>query len=456
MKFSSSRPRARNRRPVRPIARLLALTLAIGASITTLQVEAAGAADGGVNTGQPGSVCAPEVHSTASPPEPGVSTTWLGAGAPAPYEIGPPTGIFAGRAPKGVMIVIHGGGWYHVGAADVAAMRNEANRWRERGWSTVNIDYRACGQSVDDVLWFYDAVRARSGSTPICATGSSAGGHLALLLAARRPDVACVISQGGPTDLTTIATQPAFGDQLVGPSWVYELGVAAFGLDMLPQRSPALEPIKARVLLANATNDPFIPPAQLTELADNQRARDPNAYVDVLALESGPEPFTHANVSRRARETFWQRELRLVAPLVAPSPSVANPIRLVDTRAQDGSMQLEVSSAPSTMTATAGSTDIYLGRGYRYGIQTCVTSLVGSLTKCSPQDIVDAKTAVWTVVRRAPTVAATFTRSTKGDDYVIATVVVTREDANGGWVTIASSWPDIGLGGSGIAVPRAA
>ena len=34
-------------------------------------------------------------------------------GAPAYYEVGLPTGAYAGQAPRGAMLVIHGGGWMH-------------------------------------------------------------------------------------------------------------------------------------------------------------------------------------------------------------------------------------------------------------------------------------------------------------------------------------------------------
>src|SRR4051794_24908357 len=44
-------------------------------------------------------------------PGPGVSVSALGR-APAAYEVGRPMGRFAGRPPRGVMLLVHGGGWY--------------------------------------------------------------------------------------------------------------------------------------------------------------------------------------------------------------------------------------------------------------------------------------------------------------------------------------------------------
>ena len=94
---------------------------------------------------------------------------------PAYYEVGEPTGAYAGRSPKGVMLTIHGGGWYLNGAGAVWSMRGNADRWRARGWRTVNLSYRACGNSVTDVLGFYDKVKVTYPGKPICALGGSAG-----------------------------------------------------------------------------------------------------------------------------------------------------------------------------------------------------------------------------------------------------------------------------------------
>src|SRR4051812_43802544 len=44
----------------------------------------------------------------------GVSKTALGPARWA-YEVGYPAGRFAGRRPRGIMLLIHGGGWYIVG-----------------------------------------------------------------------------------------------------------------------------------------------------------------------------------------------------------------------------------------------------------------------------------------------------------------------------------------------------
>ncbi len=108
-------------------------------------------------------------------------------------------------------MLIHGGGWLATGAARAITMRSDAERWRARGWRTVVVTYRACAQSLHDVLWFHDRIAERYGSDlPVCVSGSSAGGQLALAVAVWRPTVACVDAAGAPTDGTTLEQQRAF------------------------------------------------------------------------------------------------------------------------------------------------------------------------------------------------------------------------------------------------------
>jgi acetyl esterase/lipase len=388
-----------------------------------------------------------------------VTTTWWGPDAPAYYEIGGPTGIFAGQRPRGLMMIIHGGGWFHVGAADVAASRAQANRWRERGWSTVNIDYRACAQSIPDVLWFYDTARRIAGGLPVCANGLSAGGHLALMIAVLRPELDCVIAQGAPTDLVSIVAQTAFdpptgGQQLVGPSRMFHWGAAAFGVDALTTNSPALSRIEARVLAATSAADHFVPFAQATELADAMRADDPAAYVDVMQLAAGTERFTHGSVSRSAMETFWQHEAQLVAPLVASGPTYASPIRVGTTT--NGSMQLGTTVTTTTVVATVGSTPLSIDRGGVYRVQTCAGWFGGAAPAqtCLTTPI-DTTSATGPTIVQAPPVTATFNRSRMVANLAMGLVTVTRQDAGGNWVRVATSWPSIGLPGAGVTIPPA-
>jgi hypothetical protein len=284
-----------------------------------------------INSGQPDSICtATPAASDGSPLPAGVSTSHPAfRDAPAYYEVGQPTGAFEKRAPRGVMLVIHGGAWQKTATGAVQAMRPDADRWRARGWETVNLTYRACGQSLDDVLWFHDGARRWFGpDATICAHGFSAGATLALLVGASRPGLYCVVSQAGPTDFTTIqretASDPATGQgQTLGPRWVHNLGAAAFGEENLARVSPAALAAgtlgNTRLLQAFSADDPLVPYQQAADLADAMRAANPAAYVDDLQLAAGTIPFGHGHVTQAALDDYHAHEEQLVAPITTPT-----------------------------------------------------------------------------------------------------------------------------------------
>jgi acetyl esterase/lipase len=288
------------------------------------------------NTGVAGSRCVarPRAGDAAAP---GLDTTSLGSAAPAAYEIGAATSFPARTfAPARVMLFVHGGGWYTVGPGALATERPEADAWRAAGWETVNADYRACGRSIGDVVAIYDLIRARVGAkVPICVKGQSAGGHLALLLAAVRPDVACVIADGAPTDLWTMARQGATeaGDKsspallAKGAKIGFGLARAAFGRANLAAASPVgyASAIHARLLLTTSADDALVPYHQALQLADQIHAVNGAAYVDVDRAEPGPNKWVHGTLSDAAVKDYWSRTARLVrpfgtAPSTAPAP----------------------------------------------------------------------------------------------------------------------------------------
>jgi acetyl esterase/lipase len=248
-------------------------------------------------------------------PDRGVSTTALGRSETA-YEVGRPAGRFAGRPPRGIMLLIHGGGWYIVGPGPLSTERSAALRWRRRGWLTVNLDYPACGRSLAGVLWYHDRVRARFGHRlPLCASGASAGAQLALMLAARRRDVRCVIGEGAPTDLVTIGRQASASGSRDGARAVALMARSAFGSKRLGAESPVRHAaaIRARVLLATARRDVVIPLAQARAMRHALRAH--HRYAVTLTLSAGRLPWIHGDVSRAALARLHAAELRLVAPL---------------------------------------------------------------------------------------------------------------------------------------------
>jgi acetyl esterase/lipase len=309
-----------------PVAAQGATSAQLPASSTiTLTTPFAGVID----SGQPDSICRGSYsasNGSATPAGVSVSNPAF-AGAPAYYEVGQPTGAYAGRPRRGTMLVIHGGGWTTNGPGAVQASRVEADRWRARGFLTVNITYRPCGQSTTDVAWFYDHTRAVLGSEKICATGISAGGYLALQLASRRPDLYCVVSKAGPTDLATIQGQPAYDSatrtlsQFLGGRWVHNLGAAAFGDENLTADSPAANASgslrTSRVLQGFSADDGLVPWGQATELRDAMLAANPGAYADTVRMPAGSVSFGHGTVTQSALDDFNAREVALVAPIPA-------------------------------------------------------------------------------------------------------------------------------------------
>ena len=91
---------------------------------------------------------------------------------------------------RAVVIGIHGGAWYGVGRELSMTVRDEPARSRRQGWDGVIVDHPRGGAAVASVLRSYDKVRARYPGLPLCLDGESAGGHLALLVAAALPEVA--------------------------------------------------------------------------------------------------------------------------------------------------------------------------------------------------------------------------------------------------------------------------
>lgn len=225
-----------------------------------------------------------------------------------------------------MMLVIHGGSWVFHGRGAVELSRTTADRWRARGFQTLSVTLRPCGRSSQAIGWFYDRARAALGpSKKICAAGVSAGANLALLLATWRGDVYCVISEEGPTDLTTIQTQGAYDPktnaltQVNGGRWIRNLAAAAFGAENLVGFSPAANaagPLsRTRVLQGFPANDALVPWGQATELRAAMLAANPAAYIDTVRLPAGDVKFGHGVATQASLDDFHAREVALVAPI---------------------------------------------------------------------------------------------------------------------------------------------
>ncbi|MEM8489280.1 MAG: alpha/beta fold hydrolase [Pseudomonadota bacterium] len=113
-------------------------------------------------------------------------------------------------APRATLFFIHGGCWLN--AYDVNHARALASALARDGFRVVAVEYRRVGDegggwpgSFDDAS---SALVQVAGQTqePLVVLGHSAGGHLALLLASRRPDlVHAAIGLAAITDLESYA-----------------------------------------------------------------------------------------------------------------------------------------------------------------------------------------------------------------------------------------------------------
>ncbi|QJU59594.1 alpha/beta hydrolase [Sphingomonas sp. AP4-R1] len=202
-----------------------------------------------------------------------------------------------GKGPFPVVLMIHGGCWRtHVATADI--MDRAAADLRAHGIAVWNIEYRGIDRpgggypgTFRDVaaaadLLAREGARYRLRTAPVMAIGHSAGGHLALWLAAR-PDIAptsplhgpaplpiaAVVSLGGLPDLEAAAAPP--GDTCRAES-VLQLVDTEHRRDPFADTSPARLPQPTiPILLINGIGDGIAPP----DAAEAYAARVGNAGI---------------------------------------------------------------------------------------------------------------------------------------------------------------------------------
>lgn len=203
----------------------------------------------------------------------------------------------SGGTPKGVVMLLHGGGWQPNRAAYESEMPTAA-QLQKLGYATVVIGYGEGATGFRQIQSVYSHVRHRYPGLPVCVHGFSAGGNLGLMLAARERDITCVLGISAPTDLTTIKSQ--------GGGEAYNLAVDAFGQSRLRDWSPVKHAgsINAKVMLLAGASDPVVPAAQAREFA---RAV-PGTQVDVIPAGSAPVVWLHgAKVDPAAAQAAIQR-----------------------------------------------------------------------------------------------------------------------------------------------------
>ncbi|HEX8062997.1 MAG TPA: alpha/beta hydrolase [Allosphingosinicella sp.] len=234
----------------------------------------------------------------------------------------------AGRGPHPTVLMVHGGCW-QTEIADRRIMNWIADDLRKRGIAVWNIDYRGVDRTgggypgtFNDTAAAAEALRGHAERykldiRPLVAIGHSAGGHLALWLAARRSQAArspgplvprgspllapdplpidTVISLGGLPDLELAATPPGSGcgteviEKLVGPPTLNSRNVYA------DTSIPRLAPLGIRQVLINGLQDRIIPTAYAGDYAAKMRAAgdrvkvrmiDRTGHVELIAPET--------------------------------------------------------------------------------------------------------------------------------------------------------------------------
>jgi len=160
----------------------------------------------------------------------------------------------AGKGPHPLVIFIHGGFWRS--AYDLGHAGHLCAALTAVGAATWNIEYRRIGNAgggwpgtFDDVLHAAEYVKAMRNKYPIDLTrvvvaGHSAGGHLALWLAAKRTiELRAAVSLAGVSDLRrawTLQLSGGVAGKLLGgsPEEVPERYAASSPIEMLPISVP--------------------------------------------------------------------------------------------------------------------------------------------------------------------------------------------------------------------------
>ena len=254
----------------------------------------------------------------------------------------------AGAGPHPTVLMVHGGCW-QTEIADRRIMNWISDDLRKRGIAVWNIDYRGVDRTgggypgtFADAAAATDSLRThaeryRLDISPLVAVGHSAGGHLALWLAARRAvsrrpgnplvpraspligadplPIDTVVSLGGLPDLELAATPPGSGcgteiiEKLVGPPTLSSRSVYA------DTSIPRLAPLGVRQVLINGLQDRIIPTAYAEDYAAKMRRAgdkvkvrmiDRTGHVELIAPETAAWAATveeiEAALGRQARQ----------------------------------------------------------------------------------------------------------------------------------------------------------
>ncbi len=241
----------------------------------------------------------------------------------------------AGPGPHPVVVMVHGGCW-QTEIADRTIMDWIADDLRDAGIAVWNIDYRGVDRSGGGYPGtFMDAAKAADqlavnahkynlDTSRVIAVGHSAGGHLALWLAARARlpatsplytdaplRIAQVISLGGLPDLGATASSP---DNGCGTEVVGKLVGSDRADPYVDTSVPRLLPLGVAQTLVNGREDRIIPFRMATDYV--ARARAAGDAVDLVEV-----PAT-GHVELVTPDTgAWARTRQLIRSFFAGPPA---------------------------------------------------------------------------------------------------------------------------------------
>ncbi|MFB3825111.1 MAG: alpha/beta hydrolase fold domain-containing protein [Bryobacteraceae bacterium] len=197
----------------------------------------------------------------------------------------------AGAGPFPAVLYIHGGGW---SGGDRSQLRRQAAHMAARGVAGVAIDYRLSGQArypaaLEDcreaVRWIRaNASAYRIDGSRLAAAGSSAGGHLAALLAlaaGEQEKLSAVVALNPVLDLTGGG---AMIERFLGASCREKP-------ELCREASPLyrVHPGAPPFLIGHGTADKTVPYSQAA--ATTQELKAAGVPVELFTAESGPHTF---------------------------------------------------------------------------------------------------------------------------------------------------------------------
>jgi len=237
-----------------------------------------------------------------------------------------------GKGPFPTVLMVHGGCWT-TSIADRSLMNWIADDLRKDGIAVWNIDYRGVDRpgggypgTFTDAAAAADALKANArkyhlDAKHVVAVGHSAGGHLALWLAARGKiartsplytrlplKIAHAISLGGLPDLEATAASPdnGCGIEVVGKL----VGTPGTRKDVYADTSvPRLLPLGVAQDLVNGQEDKIIPLRMGTDYVAAARAKGDSAELHIVAQTGhvelvAPETAAWATTKRLIRAAF--------------------------------------------------------------------------------------------------------------------------------------------------------